>query len=64
MNPLDYIDKKLAEMKAAVQRDIEIAIVRESVRWQLSRLLTLDADAKRQADYQAALAAMDGYHHS
>lgn len=60
MNPLDYIDKKLAEMKAAVQRDIEIAIVRESIRWQISRLLTLDTDAKRQADYQAALSAMNG----
>lgn len=58
MDPLKALEEKVDAIEARVMLAVEIKIIRESVRWELSRLLTLDTDPKKQADYQAALAAI------
>jgi len=58
MDPLKALENKVAEIEAKVKTAVEIKIIRETVRWELSRLLTLDPDPKKQGDYQAALAAI------
>jgi hypothetical protein len=42
MGPLKAINDKLQEIKADVQRAVEIAILRETTKFNLSRLATLD----------------------
>lgn len=44
INPLDAVKKEIDEIKTDVRIAVETAILRESVRFQLSRLITLDKD--------------------
>jgi hypothetical protein len=44
MNPLDLINSKIKEIKADVQRAVEIAILKETTKFNLSRLATLDTE--------------------
>lgn len=58
MDPLKALEDKVDQIEARVMLAVEIKITREATRWQLSRLLTLDTDPKHQANYNAALTAL------
>ena len=58
MDPLGAIAGKVAEIKADVQRAVEIAILTETTKFNLSRLATLDPD--KAQFYLAAIAEMEG----
>lgn len=58
IDPLAALTGKIAEIKADVQRAVEIAILTETTKFNLSRLATLDPD-KAQL-YLAAIAEMEG----
>lgn len=50
MNPLDFLKNEIEKVKVEVKVAVETAVLRESLRWQLARLITLDTD--RTAVYQ------------
>ena len=57
-NPLVIVEQKFNEMAAALELKIKIEITEEFTAMLLSRLLTLNNNEKRQADYHAALGAL------
>ncbi len=56
MDPLKSLTDKIEEIKADVQRRVEIAILRETTKFNLSRLATLDpANAEKYTGIVAEL---------
>ena len=62
MNPLNAIvapfkglGGEFEKLVAAVKTEVEIALVLEATKFNLSRLLTLDTNEANQAKYKAAL---------
>lgn len=51
-DPLAQLKAQVADIEKRVRVAVEIAILRETVRFQLSRLMTLDPD---NAQYKSAL---------
>jgi hypothetical protein len=60
MDLIKALEDKVSEITAKVELAVEIKMIREATRWHISRLLTLDLDPKHQADYHAALTALNG----
>jgi len=59
INPLKPIAIEVDKLADAIQTRVEIALITEGTKFNLSRLLTLDSNAERQAKYKSALEALN-----